>query len=41
MKWIDKQEPLDQAMQTIGSHGVIAVDTEADSLHSLDHRCGR
>jgi ribonuclease D len=34
MKWIDKQEPLDQAMQAIGSHGVIAVDTEADSLHS-------
>jgi ribonuclease D len=34
MKWIDQQEPLDQAIQSIGSHGVIAVDTEADSLHS-------
>jgi ribonuclease D len=34
MKWIDEQEPLDEAMQSIGSHGVIAVDTEADSLHS-------
>jgi ribonuclease D len=34
MKWIDKQEPLDQATKAIGSHGVIAVDTEADSLHS-------
>jgi ribonuclease D len=34
MNWIDKQEPLDRAMEQIGSHGVIAVDTEADSLHS-------
>ena len=34
MKWIDKQDALDRAMESIGSHAVIAVDTEADSLHS-------
>ena len=34
MKWIDKQTDLDGAMERVGSHGVIAVDTEADSLHS-------
>jgi ribonuclease D len=34
MNWIDAQEPFDKAMERIGSHGVIAVDTEADSLHS-------
>jgi len=34
MKWINQQPDLDRAMQRVGSHGVIAVDTEADSLHS-------
>ena len=34
MKWIDKQPDLDRALEHVGSHGVIAVDTEADSLHS-------
>jgi ribonuclease D len=34
MNWIDKQDALDSAMENVGSHGVIAVDTEADSLHS-------
>jgi len=34
MKWINQQPELDRAMQQVGSHGVIAVDTEADSLHS-------
>lgn len=34
MKWIDQQPDLDEAMQRVGAHGVIAVDTEADSLHS-------
>jgi ribonuclease D len=40
MKWIDQQADFDQAMARIGSHGVIAVDTEADSLHSyFDKTC--
>lgn len=34
MKWIDRQEPLDAAMERIGGEPTIAVDTEADSLHS-------
>jgi len=34
MKWINQQQDLDRAMERVGSHGVIAVDTEADSLHS-------
>jgi ribonuclease D len=34
MKWIDAQEPLERAMERIASSSVIAVDTEADSLHS-------
>ena len=34
MKWIDRQEPLDSALQQVASQPVIAVDTEADSLHS-------
>jgi len=34
MIWIDKQEPLDGAMAKIAASPVVAVDTEADSLHS-------
>lgn len=34
MIWIDKQEPLDRAIERLRSERVIAVDTEADSLHS-------
>ena len=34
MKWIDRQEPLDLAMEQISAQSVVAVDTEADSLHS-------
>ena len=34
MTWIDRQDTLDEALERAGSHGQIAVDTEADSLHS-------
>jgi ribonuclease D len=34
MIWIDRQAQLDAAMERIGSQPVVAVDTEADSLHS-------
>ena len=34
MKWIDEQAPLEAAMHTIERSDRIAVDTEADSLHS-------
>lgn len=34
MIFIDQQEPLDQAMARVAAQPVIAVDTEADSLHS-------
>jgi ribonuclease D len=34
MKWIDSQSAFDTAMRDIAAHGTIAVDTEADSLHS-------
>jgi ribonuclease D len=34
MTWIDRQDTLDQALERVGSHAQIAVDTEADSLHS-------
>lgn len=34
MKWIDDQGALNQALERVGAHGQIAVDTEADSLHS-------
>lgn len=34
MIWIDKQQPLDKALETIAAQPVVAVDTEADSLHS-------
>jgi ribonuclease D len=34
MKWIDAQPPFDDAMARMGANAVIAVDTEADSLHS-------
>ena len=34
MKWINAQPSLDEAMQATASQSVIAVDTEADSLHS-------
>ena len=34
MKWINEQPPLDAALDTLRSEPVIAVDTEADSLHS-------
>lgn len=34
MIWIDKQQPLDRALDVVTSQPVVAVDTEADSLHS-------
>jgi ribonuclease D len=34
MIFIDRQQPLDEAMQRVAAQPVIAVDTEADSLHS-------
>ena len=34
MIFIDQQEPLDRAMQRVAAQPVVAVDTEADSLHS-------
>jgi ribonuclease D len=34
MIWIDKQPLLDDAMQRVARNRVVAVDTEADSLHS-------
>jgi ribonuclease D len=34
MKWIDRQEPLDRELAGVASAQVVAVDTEADSLHS-------
>lgn len=34
MIWIDKQESFDSAIDRLAVHPVIAVDTEADSLHS-------
>ena len=34
MKWIDTQDALDDAMARISSEAQVAVDTEADSLHS-------
>ena len=34
MKWIDRQAALESALQAVSSHPQIAVDTEADSLHS-------
>ncbi|HKR65491.1 MAG TPA: ribonuclease D, partial [Thermoanaerobaculia bacterium] len=34
MKWIDRQDALDAAMKSLGTQSQIAVDTEADSLHS-------
>ncbi|HEY0372389.1 MAG TPA: ribonuclease D [Thermoanaerobaculia bacterium] len=34
MKWIDRQDTLDQAMERVAAQTQIAVDTEADSLHS-------
>lgn len=34
MKWIDSQPDLDQAIERISAQPQVAVDTEADSLHS-------
>jgi len=34
MKWIDRQDVLDATLARVGGHDQIAVDTEADSLHS-------
>lgn len=34
MRWIDRQDTLAQALERVGAHAKIAVDTEADSLHS-------
>lgn len=40
MKWIDTQKDLDAGLAGISSQEVIAVDTEADSLHSyFDKTC--
>ena len=34
MIFIDQQEPFERAMSHVAAHPVVAVDTEADSLHS-------
>lgn len=34
MIWIDKQRPLDEALDRVAAQPTVAVDTEADSLHS-------
>lgn len=34
MNWIDRQEDLEEALRRFAAHPQIAVDTEADSLHS-------
>jgi len=34
MIWIDKQDAFDTAMERIAAQPIVAVDTEADSLHS-------
>lgn len=34
MKWIDQQKDLDEVLHRVGAHDQIAIDTEADSLHS-------
>ena len=34
MNWIDRQDTLDTALARIGSEPQVAIDTEADSLHS-------
>jgi ribonuclease D len=34
MKWIDRQDALDQELDRVAAQPVVAVDTEADSLHS-------
>ena len=34
MNWIDRQEPLDRALGRVAAERVVAIDTEADSLHS-------
>lgn len=34
MIWIDRQEPLDKALDTVAAQDIVALDTEADSLHS-------
>ena len=34
MKWIDRQDALEAALSRVGEQSEIAVDTEADSLHS-------
>ncbi len=34
MIWIEEQEPLEKAVERMAAQPVIAVDTEADSLHS-------
>ena len=34
MKWIDSQSDFDVAMEHIAAQPAVAVDTEADSLHS-------
>ena len=34
MKWINQQQELDEAVEKLSRAEVIAIDTEADSLHS-------
>lgn len=34
MKWIDRQDALDEALARVATEPQLAVDTEADSLHS-------
>jgi ribonuclease D len=34
MKWIDRQNSLQEALEEVGRQPSIAIDTEADSLHS-------
>jgi ribonuclease D len=40
MKWIDSQEPFDALMERAATQPLVAIDTEADSLHSyFDKTC--
>jgi ribonuclease D len=34
MKWIDRQDALDEGLEMVAAQPMVAVDTEADSLHS-------
>lgn len=34
MIWVDKQREFDQAVEQVAAEAIVAIDTEADSLHS-------